>query len=531
MESMAADAEHSFDQAVDVIVAGSGGGLTGAYTAAREGLSVAVLESTDKFGGTTAYSGGGGMWFPCNAVLRRAGADDTIDAALRYFRAVVGERTPADLQQAYVRGGTALIDYLEADPAFEFAVLPWPDYFGNAPDARLDGLRHIIAAPLPGERLGPAAALVRGPLDNDRLGVPAPDLLIGGRALIGRFLLGMQKYPHAMLSPETELVDLVLDEGRVVGVLARRAGGPVRIAARRGVLLAAGGFEQNAQMRAEFGVPGRVEDSMGAPGNTGAAHRAAIRAGAGTDLMDQGWWSPGLIHPDGRAAFALWFTGGIFVDRTGRRFVNESGPYDRIGRTIIDEMAAGRLQLPFWLVYDDRRGEVPPVKATNVSMVRTERYTAAGLWRTSDTLDGLAQSIGVPAAALADTVERFNRMVAQGADTDFGRGDEAYDRVFSRGRSPLVPIDTPPFHAAAFGLSDLGTKGGLRTDTRARVLDTDGRPIPGLYAAGNTMAAVSGTTYPGGGNPIGASMLFSHLAALDMARPGQTPESPGHRRE
>lgn len=270
---------------------------------------------------------------------------------------------------------------------------------------------------------------------------------------------------------------------------------------------------------------------MGAPGNTGAAHRAAIRAGAGTDLMDQGWWSPGLIHPDGRAAFALWFTGGIFVDRTGRRFVNESGPYDRIGRTIIDEMAAGRLQLPFWLVYDDRRGEVPPVKATNVSMVRTERYTAAGLWRTSDTLDGLAQSIGVPAAALADTVERFNRMVAQGADTDFGRGDEAYDRVFSRGRSPLVPIDTPPFHAAAFGLSDLGTKGGLRTDTRARVLDTDGRPIPGLYAAGNTMAAVSGTTYPGGGNPIGASMLFSHLAALDMARPGQTPESPGHRRE
>ena len=127
-------------------------------------------------------------------------------------------------------------------------------------------------------------------------------------------------------------------------------------------------------MRAEFGVPGRTEDSMGAPGNTGAAHQAAIRAGAGTDLMDQGWWSPGLIHPDGRAAFALWFTGGIFVNQDGRRFVNESGPYDRIGRTIIDEMAAGRLQLPFWLVYDDRRGEVPPVKATNVSMVETERY-------------------------------------------------------------------------------------------------------------------------------------------------------------
>lgn len=512
------------EETVDVIVAGSGGALAGAYTAAREGLSVLVLEATDKFGGTTAYSGGGGMWFPCNAVLRRSGADDTVEAALTYFRAVVGDRTPADLQEAYVRGGAELIDYLEADPAFEFTVLPWPDYFGKAPHARLDGLRHIVAAPLPGERLGPMAAQVRGPLDNDRLGAPAPDLLTGGRALIGRFLLGLQRFPNATLSAGTELVDLIVNDGRVTGAVARRNGRLVRIGARRGVLLAAGGFEHNAEMRSGFGVPGRPVDSMGAPGNTGAAHLAAMRIGAATDLMDQGWWSPGLIHPDGRAAFALWFTGGIFVNQAGRRFVNESAPYDRIGRAIIDEMSAGRLTLPYWLVYDDRRGDVPPVKATNVSMVETERYREAGLWRTADTLDGLADSIGVPAAALADTVERFNRMVADGADTDFGRGDEAYDRAFSRGKPPLVPIETPPFHAAAFGLSDLGTKGGLRTDTRARVLDTAGRPIPGLYAAGNTMAAVSGTTYPGGGNPIGASMLFSHLAALDMARNGETSE-------
>ncbi len=454
----------SLDETVDVIVAGSGGGLAGAYTAAREGLSVAVLEATDKFGGTTAYSGGGGMWFPCNAVLRRAGTDDTIEAALTYFRAVVGERTPGDLQETYVRGGADLIDYLESDPAFEFAVLPWPDYFGKAPAARLDGMRHIVA------------------------------------------------------------VDLIVDGGRVVGAVARRNGRLVRIGARRGVLLSTGGFEHNAEMRNRFGVPGRPADSMGAPANTGAAHEASMRIGADTDLMDQGWWSPGLVHPDGGAAFALWFTGGVFVNQAGRRFVNESAPYDRIGRTIIDEMAAGRLDLPFWLVYDDRRGEVPPVKATNVSLVETGQYRAAGLWRTADTLDGLAASIGVPAAALTETVERFNRMVAAGADTEFGRGDEAYDRAFSRGKPPMVPIDTPPFHAATFGLSDLGTEGGLRTDTRARVLDTAGHPIPGLYAAGNTMAAVSGTTYPGGGNPIGASMLFSHLAALDMARNGQTPE-------
>ncbi|TGD88468.1 FAD-binding protein [Mycolicibacterium sp. CH28] len=506
-----------FDETVDVVVAGSGGGITGAYTAAREGLSVALVEATDMFGGTTAYSGGGGMWFPCNPVLRRAGSDDTVDKALNYFHAVVGDRTPLDLQETYVRRGATLIEYLEADEHFTFAVLPWPDYYGKAPDARTDGLRHIVAAPIRGDRLGRYAGLVRGPLDHARLGTPAPDKLFGGRALIGRFLAALNGYPDAALYRNAELTDLITDGGRVVGALIRRDGRDVRIGTRRGVLLAAGGFEHNDRLRENFGVPGDSADSMGCPGNTGAALEAAIRAGAATDLMDQAWWSPGLTHPDGRSAFALWFTGGIFVNESGRRFVNESAAYDRIGRQIIAELHAGRLRVPFWMVYDDREGEVPPVKATNVSMVDTEQYRAAGLWRTAATLAELAQAIGVPADALEQTVARYNAMVADGADTDFGRGDEAYDRAFSGGEPPLVPITTPPFHAAAFGLSDLGTKGGLRTDTRARVLDLAGAPIPGLYAAGNTMAAVSGMSYPGGGNPIGASMLFSHLAALDMA--------------
>src|SRR6478736_3225365 len=138
-----------FDVEVDVVVAGSGGGITGAYTAGREGLSVLLAEATDKFGGTTAYSGGGGMWYPCNPVVERAGTDDTMDAALAYFHAVVGDRTPRALQETYVRGGASLIAYLEQDPAFEFTVLPWPDYYGSVPDARNDGFRHIIPLPLP----------------------------------------------------------------------------------------------------------------------------------------------------------------------------------------------------------------------------------------------------------------------------------------------------------------------------------------------------------------------------------------------
>ena len=488
---------------------------------ALDGLKAAVLNRDDAHGARWAdelQAEGRTPVIFFEVPATKAGCDDTIEKALTYFHAVVGDRTPAQLQETYVRGGADLIDYLESDENFEFAVLPWPDYFGTAPEARLDGLRHIIAAPMPGERLGSDAALVRGPLDNDRLGTPAPDLLIGGRALIGRFLAALGGLPRAALYRNTELVDLITDGGAVIGAVARRDGKDIRIGARRGVLLASGGFERNAQLRVQYGVPGRVEDSMGAPGNTGAAHEAAIRAGADTDLMDQAWWSPGLIHPDGRAAFALWFTGGIFVNPAGRRFVNESAPYDRIGRTIIDEMDAGRLQSPFWMIYDNRSGDVPPVKATNVSMGDPADYRAAGLWRTADTLEELAARIGAPPSQLAATVARYNEMAETGVDGDFGRGGEAYDRAFSRGRSPMASIDTPPFHAAAFGLSDLGTKGGLRTDTHARVLDRNGTVIPGLYAAGNTMAAVSGLTYPGGGNPIGASMLFSHLAVLDMAR-------------
>ncbi len=506
-----------FDAEFDVVVAGTGGGLAGAYTAGREGLSVLVVEATEKFGGTTAYSGGGGMWYPCNPVLTRAGSDDTMEAALSYFHSVVGDRTPRALQDAYVRGGSSFIEYLERDAGFAFTALPWPDYYGSAPGARHDGNRHIVPLPLPDADLGRYAGTVRGPLDTERLGTPAPDLLVGGRALIGRFLAALDKMPTVTCWRNTPLLELIMADGNVVGAVVDHDGATVRVQARRGVLLASGGFEQNAAMRTEYGVPGDAHDTMGAPGNTGGAHRAAIAAGADFDLMDQAWWSPGMTHPDGRSAFALWFTGGIFVNQDGRRFVNESAPYDRLGRDVIHEIRSGKLSLPFWMVYDNRAGDLPPVNATNVSMVDSGQYRDAGLWHTANTVAELAGKIGVPAAELEATVERFNRFAASGVDEDFGRGDEAYDRVFTGGESPLVPIDTPPYHAAVFGLSDLGTKGGLRTDTHARVLSPDGAPIGGLYAAGNTMAAVSGTTYPGGGNPIGASMLFSHLAALDMA--------------
>ena len=195
--------------------------------------------------------------------------------------------------------------------------------------------------------------------------------------------------------------------------------------------------------------------------------------------------------------------------------VNESAPYDRIGREIITQMAADELSLPFWMVYDDREGIVP--RQGDQRLHGRDRQLPAGrIVAPAETLADLAEAIGVPAANLVETVARYNAW-SPTAPTDFGRGDEAYDCAFSEGKPPLVPIDQPPFHAAAFGLSDPRNEGGgLRADTHARVLDESDRPIPGLYAAGNTMAAVR-TGVSRRWKPIGASMLFSHLAALDMA--------------
>lgn len=517
-----------WDDECDVLVIGSGGGaLTGGYTAAREGLSVILVEASDRFGGTTAYSGGG-LWFPCNPVLRRQGDQDTLEDATTYFRSIVGDRTPRDLQDAYLRTGAELVEYLEADDDFEFMAYPWPDYFGSAPKASATG-RHIMMLPIQAEALGALRDDLRPPLPTERAGHPLPDLVVGGQALVGRFLLALSRQPQAELRLNTVADELVREGDTVTGAVVSQDGVRRRIRARRGVLIAAGGFEHNEQMRKEHGVPGDARDAMGPSTNQGLAIRAGMEAGADTDLMEEAWWSPGMTHPDGSSTFSLWFTGGIFVDDDGDRFVNESWPYDRIGREVIDRIDAGTVTLPYWMVYDSRDGERPPVRSTSIPTGKTEDYRDAGLWVTADTLEELAARIGVPADRLQATVARFNAFVADDADADFHRGDEPYDRSFAEGGSPLVAIDHPPFHAAAFGISDLGTKGGLRTDASGRVLDPDGSVIQGLYAAGNSQAAVSGTVYPGGGNPIGSCMVFSHLAALDMAAPQSGEPQPTRR--
>ncbi len=525
-----------------LVVGSGGGGLVGAYTAASQGLHTILIEATDKFGGTTAYSGSG-MWLPTNPVLARGGSPDTLEAARTYYRSVVGDRTPIALQEAYLNTGARLVAFLEENPRLRFQVFPWPDYFGSAPCAKAEG-RHIIAESLPQSELGELFHSLRPTLTTERQGQTRAELLFGGQALIGRLLLAVTGTGRVDLRLNTRMDSLIVEDNRVVGAIAETSNGSLRIHSRRGVLIAAGGFEQNDAMRREFGVAASAKWSMGAPGNLGGPIRAGIAIGAATDLMGEAWWSPGLMHPDGTATFSVGILGGLFVNSAGQRFTNESQPYDILGRDVLRGEATGIRHLPFWLIYDARFGQRPPVMNASIALQANEAYVSAGLWKQSQTLEGLAAQIGMPATALTETVARFNGFAASGQDEDFHRGDLAYDRFFTGSQAPdqslvslenpdfgdafgsggpnpcLIPVDRPAFYAASFGLSDLGTKGGLKTDQDARVLDTVGRVIPGLYAAGNSMAAVSGTTYPGGGNPIGSSIVFAYLAALDMLRLG-----------
>jgi succinate dehydrogenase/fumarate reductase flavoprotein subunit len=526
-----------WDGEYDVIVVGSGGGaLTGAFVAASEGMRTVVLESTDKFGGTTCYSGGA-VWLPGNQASARAGLDDTNGSALAYFQQVVGERTLPELQRAFVQNGPAVVEYLERSPHVQFTWMPFPDYYGDigCPPAHARG-RDVLTDLLPMSELGQFAGKLRLSMVSDVAGEAEPDPLMGGRALVGRLLLAVAD-AGAELRLNTEMDRLIVEEERVVGVEAIASGKRIRLRATRGVLMAAGGFERNQQMRDEFGMAGHADWSCGAPGGTGKAIRAGIELGAATDLMTECWWMPGLLQPSGRTGYIATVNGGIIIDGAGKRFGNETGPYDRFGRALRANDATQKPLADAWWIWDARLGPSVPTVYNSMPILEPDVYASAGLWKQGATLAHLAAEIGVPADALEQTVARFNHFAATGVDEDFHRGETPYDlfiacefpalmglEASTAVGSPnpcLIPITTGPFYAAKVVLGDLGSKGGLKTDASARVLREDGSVIAGLYAAGDTMASVAGEAYPAPGTPIGTCMVFSYLAVLDMAASGQ----------
>ena len=530
MVEQQAEGEHAVEERFDVIVVGTGGGLIGAYAAASRGLRTLVIEKTEFVGGTTAYSGAG-IWLPGNPAILRAGIEDSPEAARPYLNDIVGDDAPIELQEAYLQAGPPMIEELERNECFgEFHWRGIPDYFEGRPGFLRQG-RTIFPLDIERAELGDLEPLVRRPLWTERWGTEPGEVMVGGQALTARSLLAVMGTGNATLHTSTALTGLVLDGDRVVGIDAVRDGEPVRYLADRGVLLAAGGYERNRELRQKYQPPLTDEWTMGCPANTGDALDAAVAVGAATSLLDEAWFAPGVVTPIGGPVFYTMVWGGVWVNAAGERFMNERLPYDRAGHELMRLQNSSEVEhIPAHWVFDqrqvDQRGfAMLPVDPQVPDWFDVERWLDAGVLVRAESLEELAEQIGVPADALTRTVEQYNGFARSGVDEQFHRGESPWDRVIANVVAPhtdgpnkcLGVLDAPPYYAVQVVVTDLGTKGGVCTDARARVLRDDGSVIEGLYASGNTMAPATGRVYPGAGGPIGSAMVFSWLAALDMA--------------
>jgi 3-oxosteroid 1-dehydrogenase len=484
----------------DVVVVGSGGGaLIGAYLAQQAGLKTVVLERTNLVGGTSAYSGGS-CWLPGTEVQQRAGLSDSTDGARSYLEALLPTPLSTNIE-VFLAESPKLVAQLEADDAFEFEWSAFPEYF-DAPGRVAMG-RSIMPSNIRRDELPvEVAALVRPPVERDRAGEGGRNTLSGGQALIARTLMAFVRDGGIVLTNH-HVTDFVVEDGRVVGVIA----GGETIRASRGVIAAAGGFEGNDALRTEYGMPGGAEWTMAPAGtNAGELIEAGVALGAQLDHMDQGWLCPGLEQPGGGGSFTLGFRSGVMVDANGRRYANECLPYDQFGI----QMAGSPDRIPSYFIFDSREGGRLPA----IAMPEGDpaEHLAAGTWVQADTLAELSEKLDL--TNLEDTVERFNKFAESGVDEDFGRGTDEYDAFFTGGNA-LVPLDSPPYFAARFVLSDLGTKGGLVIDEQGRVLRADG-PIPGLYATSNSAASIFGPVYPGPGAPLGQALVFASRAVQHL---------------
>jgi 3-oxosteroid 1-dehydrogenase len=352
------------------------------------------------------------------------------------------------------------------------------------------------------------------------------DVLTNGASLIGQMLrIALdRKIP---IWTEAPVEELVVEDGRVVGVRVRKDGKTVAVQATKGVLVAAGGFAHNNDMRHEFGgeqqLPGDVHWTIANPGDTGEVIRQAMALGAATDLMDEAWWlpsTPGAFQASTLSS-ARQRPGTIFVDAAGKRFVNESNSYMEVGRAMFARDKTAKA-VPCWLILDDGyRRRYAHTKSPRVGKWPKELVESGNL-KQGATIEELAGVCGIDPRGLADTIEHFNANAAQGRDPDYGRGVSAYNRnLGDPGYKPnpcLGPLDKAPYYAIQVVPGDIGTCGGLLTDEHAHVLDKQGSQIPGLYATGNSTATVMGRHYLGAGASIANSMVFGYLAALDATK-------------
>ena len=572
------------NQEYDVIIAGSGaGGMTAALCCAQLGLSAVVIEKSDRYGGTSAVSGGG-IWIPCNDQMAQWGYNDSEADALTYLKHLTQGEVPVAKLETYVRNARGMVTHLAQQFGVRFQVVPrYPDYYPDQPGGK-EGARSMQPAPVDARELGEEffrqrepfkSTLVLGRIAMDQ--VEAHTLFgkakgwIGltlrllwnywtdfswrrrtwrdrrltlGQALVGSLRRAMlaRKVPLLL---ETGLESLIVEHGRVVGVVARqgRGHGPlpqqeIRLRARRGVILATGGFESSQALREQYlKAPTQAQWTAAPPINTGDGLKAGQALGAATAFMNLTWGAPTVNVPGASSSTAVFversLPGCVVVNGKGKRFCNEAGPYTEFVYAVQADQARSGAAVPCFMVFDARFRKNYPCGPFMPSSIMPDRKLPAD-WRgtvyyKADTLEGLAMQAGIDAATLAATVQKMNEYAADGVDREFGKGNTAFDRYYAdprvRPNPCLAPIAQAPFYAIKLYPGEIGTKGGLVTDEAARVLRTDGTPIEGLYAIGNCSAAVMGRTYAGAGATLGPAMTFGYLAAKDLAaeQRGRTP--------
>ena len=559
-----------FDETVDFVVVGSGGGSMCAALVLREaGRRVLILEKTDLVGGTTARSGGV-MWLPDNPFMRRDGVEDSFEQASRYLDALCGDQPDApgstvERRRCYLREAPRMIEFLLAQGIRLDRVKEWPDYYDELPGGSVPG-RTVVAELFDLNELGDWASRLRPsfvqiPLPaslEEMLELPAmkrswrvKGLLLrlilraivarltgkrwvaGGAALQGRMLQAALR-AGTDIRTDAPVQALIVDNGRVSGVITTRNGRPWRIGARLGVLVNAGGFARNQAMRDRYMPDTRAQWSLAAPGDTGEMIEEMMRIGAAVAQMDERVGNQLTIPPGAEDAevkpTAQSMTAAphcILVDRSGVRYMNEGGSYMAYAKGMLERHKTVPA-VPGWAIFDSQYLARYMLAGTMPGSRKPQRWFDEGYLRRGDSLADLARQLDLSADTLQATIERFNGFVDAGRDADFHRGERAYDRwlgdEFHRPAPSLGRIGRPPYYAVPVVPGDVGTYGGVVTDAHARVLRADGSVIDGLYATGVSTASVMGRFYPGAGASVGPSFVWGYVAARHAASTAQRAE-------
>lgn len=558
------------DESFDVIVCGSGAaGLTAAVRLSDLGLNPLVIEKTSRYGGTSATSGGG-IWVPNNGISSQP---DSKEQALQYLAHVSAGDYRSDKLDAYVETAPQVLSYLQSLGIGFVSVPGFPDYYANAPGASTG--RSLFPLEMDGAVLGNDFFTMRElpsifklfdryALDLEqsfalsarnfgwrwvaakliltywadiawRRKTSIDRRLTQGRALIG----GLRK---ALLDRNIELrlsagvTRLIENDGRIRGVEVSSNFRLSQIEARQAVILATGGFEQDDTLRDKYlPVPTKSSWSLTPRrANTGDGLLAGMGVGADTESMACAWWAPSMQIPSRTIPnvdevqplfFDYYHPHSLCVNRLGDRFVNESCPYDQFGQAMVRDQRKTGANVPCWLIFDSTFRRKYPCGPILPSFVMPDDHLPLDWWegylvRAQNVAD-LADKIGLEREVLSNTIAKFNGFAETGKDTEFARGEGGFDRYFGdlncTPNPSLGPVETPPFYAVKIDLGDLGTKGGLKTDSKARVLNTEGANIDGLYAVGNSAGSPFGDCYPGGGGTLGPATIFSYIAAYDIA--------------